>query len=119
LNKSKLNYSRNNSFGRTSNNLSIHQQNLEIDDVLSNVQSSNKNFKSFSPLKIVNIDANKHLMLPQSIVERYFSEPASIETVDKNLLPDAFESINKSCKIKCKNLQYNFQRKNSNECVII
>lgn len=95
-NKSKFNHSRNNSFGSTSNNLSIHHQNIEIDDVLSHVQTQNKNFKSLSQCKFVNIDANKHLTLPQSIAERYFSEPTSIETVDKNLLPDVFESINKS-----------------------
>ena len=35
-------------------------------------------------------------MLPQSIAERYFSEPTSIENENKNLLPDVFESINKS-----------------------
>ena len=65
--KSKLNNSRNNSFGNTSNNLSIHHQNIDIDDVLLNVQSQRKNIKSSSKCKILNLDPNKHLMLPQSI----------------------------------------------------
>ena len=95
-NKPKLNYSRNNSFKNTSNNLSIQRQNLEIDDVLLNVQTHKKNFKSLSQCKFINVEANKHLTLPQSIADRYFSEPTSIETEDKNLLPDVFESINKS-----------------------
>ena len=47
-NQSKLSHSRNNSFGNTSNNLSIHNKNLNIDDVLSNVQSKKKNLKSNS-----------------------------------------------------------------------
>ena len=95
-NQSKLSHSRNNSFGNTSNNLSIHSKNKNIDDVLFSVQSQNKNTKSSSQCKILNIDPNKHLMLPQSIVERYFDDQSSLETEDKNLLPDVFVSINKS-----------------------
>ena len=95
-NQSKLSHSRNNSVGSSSNNLSIHNKNKNIDDVLSSVQSQKKNIKSSSQCKILNIEPNKHLMLPQSIVERYFDDPSSIETEDKNLLPDVFVSINKS-----------------------
>ena len=107
-NKPKLNYSRNNSFGNTSNNLSIQRQNLEIDDVLLNVQTHKKNFKSLSQCKFINVEANKHLTLPQSIADRYFSEPTSIETEDKNLLPDVFESINKSIEKDVNNKGFNY-----------
>ena len=107
-NKPKLNYSRSNSFGNTSNNLSIPHKNLEIDDVLLNVQTHNKNFKSLSQCKFINVDANKHLTLPQSIADRYFSEPTSIETEDKNLLPDVFESINKSIEKDVNNKGFNY-----------
>jgi hypothetical protein len=95
-NQSKLSHSRNNSFGNTSNNLSIHNKNLNIDDVLSNVQSNKKNIKSTSQCKILNLEPNKHLMLPQSIADRYFEDQSSLEIEDKNLLPDVFVSINKS-----------------------
>ena len=95
-NQSKLSHSRNNSFGNTSNNLSIHNKNLNIDDVLSNVQSNKKNLKSTSQCKILNLEPNKHLMLPQSIADRYFEDQSSLEIEDKNLLPDVFVSINKS-----------------------
>ena len=95
-NQSKLSHSRNNSFGNTSNNLSIHNKNLNIDDVLSNVQSNKKNLKSSSQCKILNLEPNKHLMLPQSIADRYFEDQSSLEIEDKNLLPDVFVSINKS-----------------------
>jgi len=95
-NQSKLSHSRNNSFGNTSNNLSIHNKNLNIDDVLSNVQSNKKNLKSNSQCKILNLEPNKHLMLPQSIADRYFEDQSSLEIEDKNLLPDVFVSINKS-----------------------
>ena len=94
--KEKKNHSRNNSFGSTSNNLSVHHPNLEIDEVLSNVQSSKKNFKTSPECKILNIDPNKHLALPQSIADRYFTDNNKIENTDKNLLPDVFVSINKS-----------------------
>ncbi len=94
--KSKLSHSRNNSFGNTSNNISVHHPNLEIDDVLLNVQSHKNSLKSPSECKILNIDPNKHLSLPQSIVERYFADQTPLETEDKNLLPDVFVSINKS-----------------------
>ena len=96
-NKSKLIQSRNNSFGNKNiKNLSLYHKNLEIDDVLLNVQTNKKNFKSLSQFKIINLEANKHIMLPQSIAERYFSDPSSLETENKNLLPDVFESINKT-----------------------
>ena len=96
-NSSKLKQSRNNSFGnKNSSNLSLFHQNLEIDDVLLNVQTNKKNAKSLSQCKFITLETNKHIMLPQSIAERYFSEPSSIENENKNLLPDVFESINKS-----------------------
>ena len=104
----KQKFSRNNSFGKTSNNLSIPHQNLEIDDVLLNVQTHKKNFKSNSQCKFINVEANKHLTLPQSIADRYFSEPTSIETEDKNLLPDVFESINKSIEKDVNNKGFNY-----------
>ena len=104
----KQKYSRNNSFQNTSNNLSIPHHNLEIDDVLLNVQTHNKNFKSLSQCKFINIEANKHLTIPQSIAERYFSEPSSLETEDKNLLPDVFESINKSIEKDVNNKGFNY-----------
>ena len=94
---SKLKHSRNNSFGnKNASNLSLFHQNLEIDDVLLNVQTKKKNAKSLSQCKFINLETNKHFVLPQSIAERYFSEPSSIENENKNLLPDVFESINKS-----------------------
>jgi hypothetical protein len=73
LNRSKLGLSRNHSLRNTINNLSIHQ-NLEIEDVLQNVSSRKmNNYKSSSQCKILNIDPNKGLMIPQSMADRYFA----------------------------------------------
>jgi hypothetical protein len=96
-NRSKKNHSRNNSFGSTTNNISsVHHSNLEIEDVLSNVKSNKKNLKTSTECKILDIDPNKNLSLPQSIAERYFTDHNTLENEDKNLLPDVFVSINKS-----------------------
>ena len=70
---------------------------LEIDDVLLDYKSQKD--KSNSPLKILNLDPNKHLNMPQSIAERYFStqmNSLSEENDEKNILPDVLLSINKS-----------------------
>ena len=96
-NRSKKNHSRNNSFGSATNNISsVHHSNLEIEDVLSNVKSNKKNLKTSTECKILDIDPNKNLSLPQSIAERYFTDHNTLENEDKNLLPDVFVSINKS-----------------------
>ena len=96
-NRSKKNHSRNNSCGSATNNISsVHHSNLEIEDVLSNVKSNKKNVKTSTECKILDIDPNKNLSLPQSIAERYFTDHNTLENEDKNLLPDVFVSINKS-----------------------
>ena len=72
------------------------QQNLDSEDLLSKVKSLKNNMNSSSQSKIINIEPNKRLMLPQSIIDKYFEDQTSIETDDKNLLPDVFVSINKT-----------------------
>ena len=72
-------------------------KNLEIDDVFSEINSSGN--KSKSLCKFLKIDPNKHLNMPQSIAERYFStqyDSNNIANDDKNILPDVLISINKS-----------------------
>ena len=72
-------------------------KNLEIDEVLSDFSSPRS--KSKSLCKILNIDPNKNLNLPQSITERYFStqmNSMSVYKEEKNILPDVLISINKS-----------------------
>ena len=98
LNKTKLNNSKNNSFHNTSNNLTIQHknQNVDIDDVLLSFQTKDKKLSSSSQCKILDISPNKHLNLPQSIAERYFTDQTPIERETKNFLPDVFLSINKS-----------------------
>ena len=86
----------------------MNRKNLNIDDVLSNVQSTKKNLKSSTQCKILNIDPNKHLMLPQSIAERYFEDQSSLGGEDKNLLPDVFVSINKSIERDANKKGYNY-----------
>lgn len=93
--KSKLEKSRNTSLGKTTNNLSIIQNNIDIDDVLLDVQTKNKKLSS-SQCKIINLDPNKRFTLPQSIADRYFTEQTPLENGNKNLLPDIFLTINKS-----------------------
>ena len=82
----------------TSNNLTIQHknQNVDIDDVLLSFQTKDKKLSSSSQCKILDISPNKHLNLPQSIAERYFTDQTPIERETKNFLPDVFLSINKS-----------------------
>jgi hypothetical protein len=109
LNRSKLGLSRNHSLRNTINNLSIHQ-NLEIEDVLQNVSSRKmNNLKSSSQCKILNIDPNKGLMIPQSMADRYFAnDRVSSENTNKNLLPDVFISINKSIENEANKKGFNY-----------
>ena len=110
LNKKKAKNSRNTSFHNTSNNISIQHKNknVDIDDVLLSVQTKNKNMPPSSECKILDISPNKHLNLPQSIVERYFTEQTPLDGEDKNLLPDVFVSINKSIEKDANEKGYNY-----------
>ena len=69
---------------------------MELDDVLSDFNSSRGNLKPFC--KVLNLDPNKNLNMPQSIAERYFTTQTNSvnEHEEKNLLPDVLISINKS-----------------------
>ena len=105
LNKSKyknLTFTGNkkNAIGNSTKNIFSPKKkvkNLEIDDVFSEINSSGN--KSKSLCKFLKIDPNKHLNMPQSIAERYFStqyDSNNIANDDKNILPDVLISINKS-----------------------
>ena len=89
-----------NSYGKSAKNIFSPQKmikNLQIDDVLSGLNSPRSESKSLC--KVLNIDPNKNLNLPQSIAERYFSTEMNSMNVDKeekNILPDVLISINKS-----------------------
>lgn len=86
---------------------------LEIDDVLLDYKS-NKD-KSNSPLKVLNLEPNKHLNMPQSIVERYFSSQNNSlneEKEEKNILPDVLLSINKSIEKDASRKGFNYIYKN-------
>ena len=70
---------------------------MELDDVLSDFNSSRGNLKPFC--KVLNLDPNKKLNMPQSIAERYFTTQINSSDKDneeKNILPDVLISINKS-----------------------
>ena len=72
-------------------------KNMELDDVLSDFNSSRGNSKPFC--KVLNLDPNKNLNMPQSIAERYFTtqfNSPNNDDEDKNILPDVLISINKS-----------------------
>ena len=73
-------------------------KNLEIDDVLSEINSPQMN-NSKSVCKMLTIDPNKNLNMPQSVADKYFStqiDSMNNENEDKNILPDVLISINKS-----------------------
>ena len=70
---------------------------MELDDVLSDFNSSRGNLKPFC--KVLNLDPNKNLNMPQSIAERYFTtqiKSSDKDNEEKNILPDVLISINKS-----------------------
>ena len=71
-------------------------KNVEIDEVASDINSFRGNSKPFC--KVLNLDPNKNLNMPQSIAERYFTTQTNSvnEHEEKNLLPDVLISINKS-----------------------
>ena len=73
-------------------------KNLEIDDVLSEINSPKMN-NSKSVCKMLTIDPNKNLNMPQSVADKYFStqfDSMNNDNEDKNILPDVLISINKS-----------------------
>ena len=73
-------------------------KNIEIDDVLSEINSPQMN-NSKSVCKMLTIDPNKNLNMPQSVADKYFStqiDSMNNENEDKNILPDVLISINKS-----------------------
>ena len=73
-------------------------KNLEIDDVLSEINSPKMN-NSKSVFKMLTIDPNKNLNMPQSVADKYFStqfDSMNNDNEDKNILPDVLISINKS-----------------------
>ena len=72
-------------------------KNIEIDEVFSDFNSSKGNSKNYC--KVLNLDPNKNLNMPQSIAERYFTTQINSfnnDNEDKNILPDVLISINKS-----------------------
>ena len=107
-NKLKLEKSRNTSLGKTINNISTIQNNIDIDDVLLDVQTKNKKLSSSSQCKIINLDQNKRFTLPQSIADRYFTEQNPLENGNKNLLPDIFVTINKSIEKEANEKGYDY-----------
>ena len=73
-------------------------KNIEIDDVLSEINSPQMN-NSKSVCKMLTIDPNKNLNMPQSVADKYFStqfDSMNNDNEDKNILPDVLISINKS-----------------------
>jgi hypothetical protein len=73
-------------------------KNIEIDDVLSEINSPKMN-NSKSVCKMLTIDPNKNLNMPQSVADKYFStqfDSMNNDNEDKNILPDVLISINKS-----------------------
>ena len=89
-------------------------KNIVLDDVLSEFNSSN-NSKPFC--KVLNLDPNKNLNMPQSIAERYFTTQinSNNDNEEKNLLPDVLISINKSIEKDAnkKGLDYIYKNINS------
>ena len=76
----------------------MNLKNLEIDDVLSEINSPQMN-NSKSVCKMLTIDPNKNLNMPQSVADKYFStqfDSMNNDNEDKNILPDVLISINKS-----------------------
>ena len=98
--KIKFNEVKKKTYGNSAKNIFVPKnksKNLKIDDVLSDFSSPTSNSKSLC--KILNIDPNKRLNMPQSIAERYFSTQGNVMNLDneeKNILPDVLISINKS-----------------------
>ena len=65
-------------------------KNLEIDDVLSEINSPQMN-NSKSVCKMLTIDPNKNLNMPQSVADKYFStqfDSMNNDNEDKNILTD-------------------------------
>ena len=82
---------------------------LEIDDVLTSFDSSKNNSKSLC--KILNIDPNKNLNMPQSVTEKYFSTQANSKSMnndEKNILSNVLISINKSIEKDASKLGINY-----------
>ena len=98
--KIKFNEVKKKTYGNSAKNIFVPKnksKNLKIDDVLSDFSSPTSNSKSLC--KILNIDPNKRLNMPQSISERYFSTQVNsmnLDNEEKNILPDVLISINKS-----------------------
>jgi len=99
-------------YGNSAKNIFSPQKKLkqlEIDDVLTSFNSSNNNSKSLC--KILNIEPNKNLNMPQSVAERYFSTQTnsmSMSSDEKNILPDVLISINKSIEKDASKLGLNY-----------
>ena len=99
-------------YGNSAKNIFSPQKKLkqlEIDDVLTSFNSSNNNSKSLC--KILNIEPNKNLNMPQSLAERYFSTQTnsmSMSSDEKNILPDVLISINKSIEKDASKLGLNY-----------
>ena len=98
--KIDFNSLKNNTYGNSTKNIFSPKKkikNMEIDYVLSDFNSPKSRTKSLC--KILNLEPNKHLNMPQSIAERYFSTQINSDSTDneeKNILPDVLISINKS-----------------------
>ena len=90
-------------------------KNMELDDVLSDFNSSRGNSKPFC--KVLNLDPNKNLNMPQSIAERYFTtqfNSPNNDDEDKNILPDVLISINKSVEKDANKMGVNYIYNNIN-----
>ena len=90
-------------------------KNMELDDVLSDFNSSRGNLKPFC--KVLNLDPNKNLNMPQSIAERYFTTQINSSDKDneeKNILPDVLISINKSIEKDANKMGLNYIYNNIN-----
>ena len=81
--KIKFNEVKKKTYGNSAKNIFVPKnksKNLKIDDVLSDFSSPTSNSKSLC--KILNIDPNKRLNMPQSIAERYFSTQGNVMNLD-------------------------------------
>ena len=90
-------------------------KNMELDDVLSDFNFSRGNSKHFC--KVLNLDPNKNLNMPQSIAERYFTtqfNSPNNDSEDKNILPDVLISINKSIEKDANKMGLNYIYNNIN-----
>ena len=106
----KKGLNRSNSFGQNSTNnfnTSNNHNTIDVDDLLNTMRDNEKNPNS---PKIVNLNLNQKINMPQSIAEKYMTKDRyqKDESENKNLLPDVFVSINKAIEKEASQKGYNY-----------